>query len=139
LGERLEQYGIDPRSQVRRVLTFALDGKITLPPRAEPAPVPEDPGFTADATGWNAGRLVYDRHCLDCHGDSVIGTIHAPDLRRSAIPLSDDAFAKVVRDGAFLAHGMPNFPELSDKELRDLRQYIRTQAEKLRRRGISGN
>jgi quinohemoprotein ethanol dehydrogenase len=41
-----EKYGIDPRSQARRVLTFALDGKATLPP-ALPAipPAVEDPGF----------------------------------------------------------------------------------------------
>jgi len=139
LGKRLERYAIDPRSQARRVLTFGLDGKIMLPPSPAPAPVPEDSDFTADATRWNTGRMVYDRHCLDCHGDSVIGSIHAPDLRRSAIPLSGDAFARIVRDGALLAHGMPNFPELNEAELLDLRQYIRTQAEKLRQSAPRGN
>jgi quinohemoprotein ethanol dehydrogenase len=138
LGKRLEQYGIDPRSQARRVLTFALDANMTLPPRLAPAPVPEDSKFKADATSANAGRVLYNRYCLDCHGDSLIGTIHAPDLRRSAIPLSGDAFARIVRDGAFLAHGMPNFPELSETELRDLRQYIRTQAENLRQSAAPG-
>jgi quinohemoprotein ethanol dehydrogenase len=138
LGERLERYGVDPRSQARRVLTFALDGNITLPPSATPAPVPQDPDFKADPTSANAGGALYGRHCLDCHGDSVIGTIHAPDLRRSAIPLSVSAFASIVRDGALVAHGMPNFPELNETQLRDLRQYIRTQAEKLRQHVTSG-
>jgi len=139
LGKRLEQYGIDPRSQARRVLTFALDGHATLPPSAAPAPLPEDPDFKANPTSANAGAALYGRHCLDCHGDSVIGTIHAPDLRRSAMPLSAGAFARIVRDGALVAHGMPDFPELNETQLTDLRQYIRTQAEKLRQHVVSGD
>jgi quinohemoprotein ethanol dehydrogenase len=138
LGERLQQYAIDPRSQARRVLTFALDGNVPLPQNTAPAPPPEDPGFRADASGANAGNALYDRHCLDCHGVSVIGAIHAPDLRRSAIPLSAGAFASVVRDGAFVAHGMPGFPELNETQLKVLRQYIRTQAERLRENAASG-
>jgi quinohemoprotein ethanol dehydrogenase len=138
LGERLERYGIDPRSQARRVLTFALGGNLTLPPSAPPAPAPRDPDFRADPSSANAGDALYGRHCLDCHGVSVIGTIHAPDLRRSPVPLSGGAFTSIVRDGALVGHGMPNFPELSEAQLKDLRQYIRTQAEKLRQRVPSG-
>jgi quinohemoprotein ethanol dehydrogenase len=139
LGEQLERYGIDPRSQARRVLTFALHGNMTLPPSAPPAPAPEDPDFKVDPPSANAGRALYDRDCLDCHGVSVIGSIHAADLRRSAIPLSANAFASIVRDGGLVAHGMPNFPELHETQLKDLRQYIRTQAEKLRQSVSSGN
>jgi quinohemoprotein ethanol dehydrogenase len=133
LGERLERYGVDPRSQARRVLTFALDGKATLPPRTAPVPVPADPGFRPDPSSANAGGALYGRHCLDCHGVSVIGTIHAPDLRRSAIPLSAIAFTKIVRDGSLVSQGMPNFPELSDEQIEHIRHYIRTEAGKLRK------
>jgi quinohemoprotein ethanol dehydrogenase len=138
LGERLERYGIDPRSQARRVLTFALDGTMALPPRGAPAPVPEDPDFKVDAAGAQAGRVTYDRQGLDWHGDSLIASIHAPDLRRSAIPSSAGAFGRVVREGALLPHGMPDFPEFNETQLSDLRQYIRTQAEKLRQSLASG-
>jgi len=138
LGEQVERYAIDPRSQARRVLTFALGGNETLPPNAPPPPPPEDPDFGSDPSSANAGHALYDRDCLECHGVSVIATAHAPDLRRSAIPLSANAFVSIVRDGELVARGMPNFPELNETQLKDLRQYLRTQAEKLRRRVTLG-
>ena len=36
-GPLLTQFGVDYRTQARRVLTFALDGKATLPPGMPPA------------------------------------------------------------------------------------------------------
>lgn len=88
--------------------------------------------------GASAGQVLYDRDCLECHGVSAIATVHAPDLRRSAIPLSAGAFASIVRDGGLVAHGMPNFPELNEAQLTNLRQYIRTRAAKLRQQTRSG-
>ena len=130
-----ERYGIDSRSQARRVLTFALDGKATLPPAA-PAipPAIEDPGFKPDGRSAEAGEAIYDQHCWICHGKGVVGVIHAPDLRRSAIPLSAEAFASIVHDGRLTSAGMPTFDELTNEQLGDLRQYIRTEAAKLRER-----
>ena len=132
LGERVEQYGIDPRSQARRVLTFALDAKLTLPPRIPvPAP-PDDPGFRSDAPAASVGESIYSRHCATCHGFAVIGAIQAPDLRRSIVPLAPDVFSGVVRDGSLVSRGMPAFKEFTDGQLAELRQYIRTQAQNLR-------
>jgi quinohemoprotein ethanol dehydrogenase len=130
-----EKYGIDPGSQARRVLTFALDGKATLP-AAAPAipPMIGDPGFKPDARSSEAGESIYDQRCWICHGKGVVGVIHAPDLRRSAIPLSAEAFADVVHDGRLTPAGMPTFGELTNEQLGDLRQYIRTEAAKLRER-----
>jgi quinohemoprotein ethanol dehydrogenase len=128
-----ERYGVDPRSQARRVLTFALDGKATLPaaPQITLTAV-EDPGFKPDLHSAERGEAVYDQRCWICHGKAVIGVIHAPDLRRSAIPLSPEAFAAVVRDGTLTPAGMPKFGELTSEQLQDLRQYIRTESAKLR-------
>ena len=128
-----EKYGIDPRSQARRVLTFALDGSATLP-ASEPAALPpmEDPGFKPDTHRAEAGEAIYNQRCFICHGAAAVGVIHAPDLRRSAIPLSAEAFASVVHDGRLTPMGMPTFGELTDEQLEALRQYIRTEAQKLR-------
>jgi quinohemoprotein ethanol dehydrogenase len=128
-----ERYGIDPRSQARRVLTFALDGKAALPPAALAIPpTMQDPGFKPDARSAQAGEAIYDDRCWICHGKGVVGATHAPDLRRSAIPLSAEAFAAVVHDGRLTPAGMPTFGELTNEQLADLRQYIRTEAAKLR-------
>jgi quinohemoprotein ethanol dehydrogenase len=130
--DKVERYGIDPRTQARRVLTFALDAHQTLPSaRSAPAPL-ADPGYRADERRASAGATLYGQHCIYCHGASAIAAIHAPDLRRSAIPLEPAAFEKVVRGGALVVRGMPAFDELSDRELAELRQYIRSQAARLR-------
>lgn len=125
-GPKLAAFHIDPRTQARRVLTFSLDGKATLPAAEQPAPLTNDPNFNPDQKSVEAGELLYGHRCLICHGASMIGAGHAPDLRRSAVPLSAEAFAAVVHDCALVPNGMPCFDELTEKQLSDLRQYLRT-------------
>jgi quinohemoprotein ethanol dehydrogenase len=131
-GPGIEKYGLDPRSQARRVLTFAIDGKQVLPPREKAPPPPSDPGFKPDPARLMPGAMAYSAHCLTCHGSLAVGSTHGPDLRRSAIPLDRRAFEQVVRGGALEASGMPKFPELGDSKLDDIRYYIRAQAAQLR-------
>jgi quinohemoprotein ethanol dehydrogenase len=132
--DNVEQYGIDPRTQARRILTFALGGNQTLRPAQPPPAPPPDPGYRADKRRIDAGEALYERDCSACHGESVIASIHAPDLRRSPIPLEPAAFERIVRGGALVGEGMPGFEELGDDQLSDLRQYIRFQAMRLRGR-----
>ena len=125
--------GIDPRSQARRVLTFALNSEARLPSTtSSDPPAVEDPTFKPDASAAAAGEQVYGRHCAVCHGVSVVGIIHAPDLRRSAITLSELVFRTVVRDGGLVSRGMPAFGELTAQQLEALCPYIRIEAQKLR-------
>src|SRR5690606_38921882 len=131
-GPGIEKYDLDPRSQARRVLTFAIDGKQVLPPREKAPPPPSDPGFKPDPARLMPGAMAYSAHCLTCHGSLAVGSTHGPDLRRSAIPLDRRAFEQVVRGGALEASGMPKFPELGDSKLDDIRYYIRAQAAQLR-------
>ena len=70
--------------------------------------------------------MTFATRCGLCHGLDMIAGGNAPDLRYSAVPLDEAAFAAVVRDGALLTLGMPRFDDMSDAERADLRQYIRT-------------
>lgn len=119
----------DYRAQKRRVLTFALDGKATLPP-VEPfdQPILDDPDFRVDPAKAALGAGVYNSSCVICHGAGMIAGGAAPDLRTSAIPLDADAFAQVVRDGALMERGMGRFDHLSPAELDGLRHHIRQRA-----------
>jgi len=132
-GSSIEKYRIDPNSQARRVLTFAIGGKARLP-TAPPVRLDalDDPDFRLDPEAAKAGEAIYARNCMLCHGISAISGTHAPDLRRSKVPQSAEAFASVVHNGILVANGMPRFDELTDKQRDDLRQYIREQAQKLR-------
>jgi quinohemoprotein ethanol dehydrogenase len=131
-GGDLESYISDPRGQARRVLTFALGGKATLPRRPVDGAVPEDPSYVPDPAGEQAGMMTFMMHCSSCHGIDAVALATGPDLRRSAL-LSDKAvFAQVVRDGAMRATGMPAFEEISRTEVEVIRQYLRGRAEVLR-------
>jgi quinohemoprotein ethanol dehydrogenase len=131
-GPAMERYALDPRSQARRVLTFAIGADKMLPPRTAPQPPPEDAGFREDKARFMPGAMAYSVHCLMCHGSLAVGSTHAPDLRRSPLPQDKAAFDQIVRQGALVAQGMPRFGELSDRKLEDIRYYIRAQAAQLR-------
>ena len=123
---------VDYRTQARRVLTFALGATATIP-KAAPVEirVAADPGFKLDQASADRGAAEFNR-CQTCHGIGAVAGGTAPDLRSSGIPVSSEAFEAVVRQGALVPAGMPGFEELTDQQLADLRQYIRTQAAALR-------
>jgi len=129
LGPQLAKFHVDPRSQSRRVLTFALAGNRTVAEGRLPAPFIDDPDFKADQKSANAGAATYSR-CLLCHSVSAAAAEVAPDLRRSPYLLSREAFRGVVHGCALVANGMPCFAELTDDQLIDLRQYLRTETQK---------
>ena len=119
----------DYRTQPRRLLIFALGGRSTLPPVPPYRLVPvADPDFHADPAAEQRGAIGFIR-CLVCHGPGVdAGGGLAPDLRASAVPLSPETFRAIVKDGGLVSQGMPQFGELSDAELADIRQYVRSRA-----------
>ncbi|MCB2078260.1 MAG: PQQ-binding-like beta-propeller repeat protein, partial [Novosphingobium sp.] len=119
----------DYRQQKRRVLTFALGGKETLP-KAEPytLDVVDDPGFVVDPAKAAIGAGIYGTSCVICHGGGMIAGGAAPDLRMSPVPLDPDAFRSIVHDGALMGQGMGKFDVLTDEELEGLRHYIRQRA-----------
>ena len=101
----------------RRVLTFVLDGRAKLPATPSPAPLrpPADPDYWPDAALAAQGSAGY-----------------APDLRAAPVVLDAAAFRAIVKGGALVSAGMPQFGEFSDSDIGALRQYIRQQAQPLR-------
>ena len=128
-GPLAAQFGWNAREHPRRLLAFALDAKASLP--ATPPPRRIEPiiaaSFEIDPAAVALGGRQYTR-CFLCHGPDAIAGGTAPDLRASAIALSREDFAAVVRDGSLESRGMPRFPELTDRELDALRHYIRDRA-----------
>jgi quinohemoprotein ethanol dehydrogenase len=128
-GSVSARWGWESRGHPRRLLTFALDGKARLPPPAAPsfAKPLAAPEFKIDSSLVEAGSHEYVR-CLLCHGTAVVAGGNAPDLRASPVVLSAAGFAAIVRDGALVNRGMPQFAELSDAQLDSLRHYVRAKA-----------
>jgi quinohemoprotein ethanol dehydrogenase len=123
------RWGWDPRVHPRRLLTFELDASAALPPTPprKPAVPLEAPEFKVDAAKAKAGERLYS-NCTLCHGMSAVAGGIAPDLRASPVPLSAQAFAHVVREGALVSRGMPKFAEFSDQDLDSLRHFFRQRA-----------
>lgn len=133
--------GWDYRSQRRRVLTFALDGKARLPTataRAPVVPIPA-PEFKIDAAMAKRGTVTYFNKCFVCHGSGAVAGGTAPDLRASGVPLDAEAFRHIVQGGALVQQRMPRFEELTGQDLDDLRHYIRQQARASSHNGLAGS
>ena len=119
-------YGEHPR----RLLTFALDSKVTLPPSPPPR-IPQPvvkADFKVDPLQAEQGSDLYVRNCTICHGGSAVSGGYAPDLRASQVPLFLEAFHDVVINGSRQSQGMPPFTELTDKDLVAIQHYLRRQA-----------
>jgi quinohemoprotein ethanol dehydrogenase len=119
-------YGV----QTRRLISFALDGKGSLPPqpaKAFAAPI-IDKKFKPDEALAAKGAPLFV-HCSGCHGLGAIAGGMAPDLRASAIALDRAAFAVLVRNGERVSKGMPAFPQLGDEDLGAIQHFIRAAAE----------
>ncbi|WP_158085729.1 c-type cytochrome [Henriciella aquimarina] len=128
-GHMVQSLGLDYRSMDRRVLTFALDGEATLPPRTVvDLQKPEDPDYEPNPELEQLGAKQYAGMCSVCHGYNAVSGGRAPDLRYSSMIVNPETFNAVVREGALLPAGMPKFAALSDNDLNALRQYIRAQA-----------
>ena len=129
-GHEANELGWTYGTHMRRLVSFTLDGKKTLPPLPPPAkPVPvEAPFFEVKQDLATLGADVYGQ-CSFCHGDSTLSGGLAPDLRASPVVLSAEAFDEVVRKGGRRARGMPSYSNLSDNQLEALRHFIRAQAE----------
>lgn len=128
LGPLLEQFGLNPRTQARRVLTFKIGGNASLPDTVhEPLEFAEDPDLKIDQPSVERGNGIFAAKCALCHGFRAVSVGAATDLRESYLPQSHEDFDAVVRAGGLVSMGMPQFDELTDGQLDDLRHYIRVE------------
>jgi quinohemoprotein ethanol dehydrogenase len=114
-----------------RLLTFALDGKATLPP---PPPQPRAPARvtqTADAKTIERGTALYATWCVYCHGFGAIGGGAVQDLRYSAAPVFA-SYPRIVLEGAYQQAGMPAFKAwLSAQDVTAIKAFVISQRDKI--------
>jgi quinohemoprotein ethanol dehydrogenase len=115
----------------RRLLTFALDGKASLPPAPQRETVVkalDDPNIKIDPKEVAAGQAMFIA-CGACHGRNLVSAGGpAPDLRESAVALDPDSFFSVVHDGALIQNGMPKFAMFTRPQVMALYAYVRAGA-----------
>ncbi len=128
LGSLSAQDGWAYRAQMRRLVTFALDGAVELPAQAPPGfPKPlVSKDFRVDAALVTEGQESYVRLCWRCHGPAGVSGGTAPDLRASPILLSKEAYLDVVLRGSRQDKGMPGFPNLDEAGAVAVQHYVRS-------------
>lgn len=121
------KYGLQPR----RLLTFALGGKASIPASA-PADMKvhalDDPALVLNPADVQAGQGLAIQ-CFACHGVGLNSTgTPAPDLRESGVAMDINSLRTVLKQGTLLPRGMPRFESLSDEQVRQIHAYIRARA-----------
>ena len=93
-----------------RLLVFKLGGTAQLPPNAEFTQAPfAPPEQTATPAQIAQGGTLYGGACAICHGDGGTSRGMFPDLRRSPLLMSQEAFDQVVLGGIRKERGMASF------------------------------
>jgi quinohemoprotein ethanol dehydrogenase len=130
-GESMQvgwKYGVQPR----RLLTFSLDGNATLPASTPPdrtVKALDNPSLQLNKSDVEAGHAMFNLACAVCHGLNLHGAGGpGPDLRESAIALTEDGLWSVVHAGRLISRGMPQFETLPREQVRQIYTYIRSGA-----------
>ena len=118
-----------------RMLVFALQGNLELPPMQEYVPRPLDPpSATAAAEVVATGSALYSQNCAICHGDEgqTRGSA-SPNLTRTPLLHSQEAFDAVVLQGVLTERGMGSFAEaLNPADSGAIRAYIVARANEIK-------
>src|SRR5919201_61381 len=71
------------------------------------------------------GRMQFESRCGVCHGGDGNGGEYGPAIVAQMAARTDDQLAALIHDG-LPARGMPGSPNLTNAEVRDLIQFLRT-------------
>ena len=111
---------------IPRLVVMKLGGKVKLPALPEKGEVVWDPPVQEGTPEQiAAGKALFGRNCIVCHGDSAIGNGFTPDLRVSGVLGDKDAWASVVSGGALKHAGMVSFgSQLNATQVENIRHYV---------------
>jgi quinohemoprotein ethanol dehydrogenase len=111
---------------IPRLVVLKLGGKAKLPALPKKDEVVWDPPVqTGTPEQIAAGKALFGRNCMVCHGDSAIGNGFTPDLRVSGVLPDTEAWASVVIGGALKHAGMVGFgSQLKAEQVENIRHYV---------------
>ncbi len=123
-----------------RLLAFKLGGGPTpLPPAYVPLTTPEPPARPPVAAAVLVqGEVLFDAHCITCHGAREDRISAFPDLRRMS-EATHSVFDAIVRHGSLAAGGMAGFADiLSVEDVSAIHEYLIQQQRLLRQQEARG-
>ncbi len=108
-----------------RIVVYALgaDGEAIEQPERAQVQVTRVEHDSSEAD-IEAGRLLFNKYCLVCHGYGAVGGGVINDLRESS-PRIYDFYDEIVLEGQRADRGMPSFaPVLDQESLAQIRSFI---------------
>lgn len=108
-----------------RILTFALNGKQTLPDAgAQNLPAVTAIDFQATPEKIDRGAVLFSQWCSVCHGLTAVGGGSVADLRYSQ-PATFNSLSDIVLEGKYSNIGMPSFKRwLTPEDVDAIRSYL---------------
>ena len=107
-----------------RLLVYKLGGTAKLPEYTQQPGIFRPREVLASDAQLENGLLLYNRHCMRCHGMGVANKGLTPDLRM----MSEETrrlFTPIVLEGLYRSVGMIGFADvLSEDEVDDIHDYI---------------
>ncbi len=125
---RVRQYG--------RMLVFRLNGRAALPPDPARAPLPTPSNESFSPQQVKAGQITFSANCMRCHGFNAVNSNVIPDLRRSGVTNSNEAWKAVVMDGVLTDAGMISWKRfISQEDSENIRAFVHGEAVRLAKYG----
>ncbi len=83
--------------------------------------------YHGQAQAIQAGRLLFEEHCAECHGENAQGKKKRPSLRTERIQAeaSEGDLHWFLVNGN-IRHGMPSWSKLPDQQLWQIVSYLRS-------------
>ncbi len=108
--------GPDPK----RGFAYEELGKAPEKARAKRNPMEKDPEAVA------AGRILFEQHCAECHGDAAQGGKKGPSLRVAAVQGVEPGAIFWILTNGVVRKGMPVWSKLPEPQRWQLVSYIKS-------------
>lgn len=104
-----------------RLLVFALDAKLELPPEPDPTELFAPPREPADLVQAARGEELFAANCQLCHGVNAIGGLK--DLRFMS-PTAHEEYLAIVLNGTRADRGMPRQENMTEAQAEDIHAFL---------------
>src|SRR5580704_10121613 len=88
--------------------------------RAKPNPMEKDPDAAA------AGKVLFEEHCAECHGENALGSKKAPSLRAKEVQAATPGTLFWILTNGIVRKGMPVWSKLPEPQRWQLITYIQS-------------
>jgi mono/diheme cytochrome c family protein len=88
--------------------------------RAKVNPFEKDPQAVA------AGKILFEEHCAECHGENALGTNKAPSLRAEEVQVAPPGSLFWILTNGIVRKGMPVWSKLPEPQRWQLIRYIKS-------------